>query len=176
MGLLHFGRGWLPEKNECPPRQRDVSPTRCELRVFCSTCLSPLGSSAPQQPHQQWDTFPPLPPLADGPTHPFFPGCHLLALAPANQRALQSLQRETAARAASKAAVRAEQEVSRVLNPGRSKAGRACCSMPFNIWCGEALCLGDLLSAAAACAVCCRIRRWSPERTRSEHTSPEQRV
>lgn len=56
----------------------------------------------------------------------------------------------------------AEKEDYSVLNTGRSKAGRAYCSIHLNIWCNEALCLGDLLSAAAACTNCCRSWRWSP--------------
>lgn len=61
----------------------------------------------------------------------------------------------------------AEKEVSWVLNLGTCKAGKAsCCSRHFNIWCNEGLCLRDLLSAAATCAVCCRSQNWSPVGTR----------
>lgn len=64
MGLLHFGPGWLPEREErFPPQRCAVSP-----HVFCSSCLSSPSSSAPatvgclSPPPPLITRNPPLPP------------------------------------------------------------------------------------------------------------------
>ena len=49
------------------------------LHIFCSTCLSSVGFFGPEQPHQQWDAFPPLL-LTAGPTNLSFPGTLFPAL------------------------------------------------------------------------------------------------
>lgn len=55
VGLLHFGPGWLPEREEhFPPQRYAVSP-----HVFCSSCLSSSSSSAPATV----GCLSPLPPL-----------------------------------------------------------------------------------------------------------------
>lgn len=165
MGLLHFGPGWLPERKEHSPPQRDaVSP-----HVFGSTCLSSLGFLCSNNSGMPF----PLPPSHTGrsQTHKSsFPRVSPPCTIPGSRK-----PEGTAVSAVSHCckcssqgcSEDAEEEVCWVLNSGRSGAGRGCCSIHSAVWCTEASASGicrQLLqraqSAAGSSAEPCRTRRW----------------
>lgn len=140
MGLLHFGHGWLPERKEHSSPQKDVvSP-----RVFCSTCLSSLGSSAPaavgclspspitcNQTHKT--SFPRVSPPCNIPSSCKPEGTAVSAVSCCCECSFQGCSED------------AEEEVCWVLNSSRRGAGRGCCTVHPAVWCTE-------ISASGICS------------------------